>query len=92
MTHDEFMRVYHATEENATEFFRGVVQGANYTVNYCGGGFYTRRLWDTDTGEVYRFQIIAHIAPDMLLINEWCALDGDKVWVWYTNNTKLIEE
>lgn len=92
MTHDEFMRVYRATENNATVFFRSVVQGDNYQVNYCGGGIYTRHLWDTDTGEIYRFQIITHIAPDMLLITEWCALDGDKVWVWYADNTRLIEE
>ena len=92
MTHDEFMKVYHAIEENAPELFRDFVKGANYQVNYCGNGIYTRHMWDTDTGEIYRFQIIAHLAPNMLLVTEWCALNGDKAWVWYADDTKLIEE
>ena len=92
MTHNEFYELYQATEKNATDFIGHVVTGHNYTVNYCGGGVYTRHMWDGDTGEIYKYQIITHIAPDKLLINEWCALDGDKVYVWYTNDTKLIEE
>lgn len=91
MTREEFYKVFIATEKNATDFIPEIVKGHNYVVNYCGGGVYTRHMWDGDTGEIYKWQVIVHIAPDMLLINEASILDGDKVYVWSTNNTDLIE-
>lgn len=48
--------------------------------------FILRRVWDIDTGEVYKHQIITLLTDDMVLIVEKSALDNYKV-VTYTDNT-----
>jgi hypothetical protein len=91
MTKETFIKLYHETEENAS-LVKDVIRGFNYEIGRCGGGVYTRHMWDIDTGEIYKYQIIVYIAPERLLITEWCALDGDdEVRVWYENNTKMIK-
>lgn len=52
-------------------------------------GYILRRVWDIDTGEVYKHQIITLLADDMALIVEKCALDNNKV-VTYTDNWDII--
>lgn len=52
-------------------------------------GFIIRRVWDIDTGEVYKHQIITLLTDDMVLIVEKSALDNYKV-VTYTDNLDIV--
>lgn len=51
--------------------------------------FIIRRVWDIDTGEVYKHQIITLLTNDMALIVEKSALDNYKV-VTYTDNLDIV--
>ena len=52
-------------------------------------GFIIRRVWDIDTGEIYKHQIITLLTDDMVLIVEKSALDNYKV-VTYTDNLDIV--
>lgn len=53
-------------------------------------GYVLRWVWDIDTGEVYKHQIITLLTDDMVLIVEMCALDNNKV-ITYTDNGDIIK-
>ena len=52
-------------------------------------GYILRRVWDIDTGEVYKHQIITLMTDDMALIVEKSILDDNKV-ITYTDNWDII--
>ena len=52
-------------------------------------GFIIRRVWDIDTGEVYKHQIITLLTDDMVLIVEKSALDNNKV-ITYTDDLDIV--
>ncbi len=51
--------------------------------------FILRVVWDIDTGEVYKHQIITLLNYDMALIVEKSILDNNKV-VTYTDNWDIV--
>lgn len=52
-------------------------------------GFIIRRVWDIDTGEVYKHQIITLLTDDMVLIVEKSALNDNKV-IAYTDDLDTV--
>lgn len=52
-------------------------------------GFILRRVWDIDTGEIYKHQIITLLTDDMVLVVEKSVLDNYKV-ITYTDNLDIV--
>lgn len=66
-----------------------VARGSNYVVKSVDGSqVRLRYMWDIDTGEIYKYQVLVPAGGEILMVFEHSALDNDIV-IAYTDSERM---
>lgn len=61
------------------------VIGYNFKIEYAYDDIAVRTMWDTDTGEIYKWQLITIIGVDKVMVQEQNDINGEKVLTYITD-------
>lgn len=61
------------------------IVGYNFKIEYAFDDIIVRTMWDTDTGEIYKWQLITIIGVDKVMVQEQNDIDGEKVLTYITD-------
>lgn len=84
-TPEKFLALYQELNFDA----KTVARGSNYVIkNVNGAQVRLRYMWDIDTGEIYKHQILVPAGADIIMVFEYSTLDNDVV-IAYTENERM---